>query len=88
MSDDRPVQNFPDAYSIKAVGKDQDGFAEFVVSVVRDIVGPDNPVTYKTRASRNGAYISVTVEFTAIDQQQLDRVFTEMSAQQRVVWVI
>ncbi|OED43648.1 hypothetical protein AB833_03330 [Chromatiales bacterium (ex Bugula neritina AB1)] len=88
MTDERPVQNFPDSYSIKAVGKDQDNFAEFVVALVREIVGEDSPVSHTARSSRNGAYVSITATFVAVDQQQLDRVFTEVSAQPRVVWVI
>ncbi len=88
MSDDRPIQHFPDTYSIKAVGKDEDDFAAFVVSVIQQIIGADSAVTHYTRASSKGAYVSVTASFTAVDQQQLDRVFTEMSAQDRVRWVI
>lgn len=88
MTTDRPVQHFPDTYSIKAVGSDNDNFAEYVAGVVRGIVDDANSVTYRTRPSRNGAYLSVTVSFIAVNQQQLDRVFAEMSARERVVWVL
>jgi len=56
--------------------------------VVRGIVDDADSVTYRTRTSRNGAYLSVTISFTAVDQQQLDLVFEKMSAQDRVVWVL
>lgn len=88
MTTDRPVQHFPDTYSIKAVGSDKDNFAEYVADVVRGIVDDADSVTYRTRTSRNGAYLSVTISFTAVDQQQLDLVFEKMSAQDRVVWVL
>ena len=86
--EDRPIQNFPDTYSIKAVGKDVDGFAEFALGIVRSIVNDPETVTHYSRSSRNGAYLSVTISFVAIDQAQLDQVFTEMSSQERVVWVL
>lgn len=88
MTSDRPIQHFPDTYSIKAVGKDQDDFAEFAADVVRRIVDDPATVSYRTRLSRNGSYLAVTVSFIAADQQQLDKVFEQMSAQERVVWVL
>lgn len=86
--EDRPIQNFPDTYSIKAVGKDEDNFVELVLSVVRGLIDDADSISHYSRASRNGKYLSVTVSFTATDQAQLDSVFEKMSAQQRVVWVL
>ncbi len=88
MSEDRPVQHFPDTYSIKAVGADADNFAEFAADVVRRIVDDASTVSYRTRPSRKGSYLAVTISFVAVDQQQLDTVFEQMSAQDRVVWVL
>ena len=88
MTDDRPVQHFPDTYSIKAVGRDENRFAEHVLEIVRGVVGDGNPIDHRSRPSRNGAYISVTLSFTADSQQQLDEVFRLVSADSRVVWVL
>lgn len=85
---DRPIQNFPDTYSIKAVGKDTGDFEAFVLGVVLAIVDDPDSVTHYSRASRNGAYLSVTISFIARDQPQLDQVFSQMSEQDRVVWVL
>jgi putative lipoic acid-binding regulatory protein len=70
------------------VGTDQDDFAEFAADVVRRIVDDPDTVSYRTRPSRNGSYLAVTISFIATDQQQLDKVFEQMSAQERVVWVL
>ncbi len=88
MDDERPHRDFPDTYSIKAVGKDQDNFADHAKAVVTSIVAAQDTVTHKTRVSKNGTYISVTINFTARDQAELDRVFTTMNADDRVVWVL
>ena len=88
MTDDRPIQNFPDTYSIKAVGEDTDDFAGFALTVVRDIITEHDSITHYSRTSRNGKYLSVTISFTAKNQQQLDEVFEKMSAHDRVVWVL
>lgn len=87
--EDRPLQNFPDTYSIKAVSKDSEGdFAEFAVGIVSKIIDDPASISHYSRASRSGTYLSVTVSFTATSQAQLDQVFLEMSQQQRVVWVL
>ncbi len=88
MADDRPVQHFPDRYSIKAVGRDEAEFAAHVVDIIRGVLGADSPVDFRTRPSRNGAYISVTASFTALSQDQLDEVFRTVNADTRVVWVL
>ena len=88
MDDGRPLRNFPDSYSIKAVGKDEDGFAEHAMAVVKSIIEDKESVTHSVRASRNGAYLSVTLYFTAGSQEELDSVFTTMSAEDRVIWVL
>ncbi|MEM7256732.1 MAG: DUF493 domain-containing protein [Pseudomonadota bacterium] len=88
MTEDRPIQNFPDTYSIKAVGKDNEDFAGFTVSVVSGIIAQPQSISHYNRPSRNGKYLSVTISFTAQSQAELDQVFEQMSAQERVVWVI
>lgn len=70
------------------MGVDKDDFAEFTADVVRGIVDDASSVSYRTRPSRNGSYLAVTLSFVAVDQQQLDSVFEQMSAQERVVWVL
>ena len=88
MQGDRPFQSFPGTFSIKAVGHDRDNFAEFAAGLVRELVGQPEVVSYSTRPSSKGAYLSVTISFPAESQQQLDTVFEQMSAQQRVLWVL
>jgi len=88
VDSDRPIQQFPDVYSIKAVGKDENNLVDFVVSVITSVVGTENPVTHYTRPSRSGSYLSVTASFTATSQEQLDQVFAAVSAQERIVWVL
>lgn len=88
MDDERPIRHFPDTYSIKAVGKDTDDFAQHAQSIVASVVDAKDTVTHQTRESKNGTYLSVTINFTARDQVELDQVFTTMNADDRVVWVL
>jgi len=88
MDDERPVLHFPDNYSIKAVGKDSNDFAKHAISIVTSIIEADESVSHKIRESKKGTYISVTINFVARDQEELDRVFTVMNADDRVMWVL
>jgi len=88
MDDGRPLRNFPDSYSIKAVGKDTDNFAVHTRAIVESVISGKDSITHKIRESKNGSYISVTIYFTALDQDELDKVFTTMNADERVLWVL
>jgi len=88
MDDGRPLREFPDNYSIKAVGRDTDDFASHARSIVEAVIEEKDSVTHKTRASKNGSYLSVTVYFIARDQAELDNVFTTVNADERVLWVL
>ena len=88
MDDGRPLREFPDNYSIKAVGRDADDFACYAKSIVEAVIEKKDSITHKTRESKNGSYLSVTVYFIALDQAELDAVFTTVNADERVLWVL
>ena len=88
MDDGRPLRVFPDRYSIKAVGKDIDDFESHAVSVVESALDIKTGIEHKSRTSKNGSYLSVTVYFTSVSQEELDQVFTTVNADDRVVWVL
>ena len=88
MDDGRPLRHFPDRYSVKALGKDQDDFAKHAQAIVESVIGAQDSVKKKVRESKNKSYLSVTIEFTARDQEELDLVFTTLNADDRVVWVL
>jgi len=88
MDDGRPIRDFPDSYSIKAVGRDADNFADHATALVKTVVEEKDSISHKTRESKNGSYLSVTVNFIARDQEELDQVFTTVNADKRVLWVL
>jgi len=88
VDDGRPLRHFPGNYSIKAVGRDQDEFAVHAESIVKSVIEAKASISHTLRKSKQGAYISVTLDFTARDQEELDKVFTTMHADQRVLWVL
>lgn len=76
---------FPCEFPVKAMGKTADDFDALVVSIVRKHVPGFNDATVQSRLSRGGKYVSVTVTINAQSQEQLDNLYMELSANDRIL---
>lgn len=76
---------FPCDFPIKAMGYRSDDFKR----VVADIIGRHTPdldtTTLRTQDSRHGRYQSVTLTIRARSREQLDAIYQDLSAHERVV---
>lgn len=71
--------DYPCPFPIKIMGRRDDGFAQAVLAVVvRHDPGFD-AATMEMRASKAGAYLSLTCTVTATSRQQLDALYQELS---------
>jgi len=84
MSEESPLK-FPCEFPIKAMGEDSPGFQALVVDIVDRHVPGEDLRQVRTRGSRNGRYLAVTVDIRATSRAQLDAIYRELSAHQRVV---
>ena len=76
---------FPCEFPLKVIGKDEDGFFDFVVELVSHHV-PDLPTdAFTARSSSAGKYLSVSVTFIAQSRAQVDALYLEMSKHKRIV---
>ena len=84
-SPDDTLLEFPCRFPIKAMGRNEDGFADHV----RELVGARFPDVgaddIRARESGGGRYISVTVTVTATGKAQLDAVYYALTASERVL---
>ncbi len=91
MSEERlGVFEFPCQFPIKAMGKAEIEF-EFdllVIDIVRQYVNELSADAVKTRPSKNGNYLSVTVTIEATSQQQLDDIYQQLSDHPRVLMAL
>jgi hypothetical protein len=90
MADDQEdsVLKFPCTFPIKALGLDDGEFDSLVVQIVARHAKDLGEGAVTTRSSRGGKYIAVTVTITARSQEQLDAIYTELSAHERVVMAL
>ena len=82
------VLKFPCKFPVKAMGKAADDFDTLVVSIIRRHSPDFTDATIKSRLSRGGKYISVTVIIQAQCQEQLDNLYMELSANERVLMAL
>ncbi len=85
MTDKESLIEFPCDFPIKAMGLADDDFDVLVVSLIRRHIDDLNEGAVKTKASSNGKYLSVTVTIRAENQQQLDKVYHELTGHERVM---
>jgi len=70
------------------MGLAADNFDAFVVEIVVRHVGDITEGAVVVRPSRNGKYVAVTVTFEARNQLQLDDLYRELTAHDRILMVL
>jgi len=71
---------FPCDVPIKIMGPTTEAFEGLVIAIVRRHVPDLGEGAVSTRASRGGRYTSLTVRVRASSREQLDGLYTELSA--------
>lgn len=79
---------FPCRFPIKAAGKAGNDFDALVVEIVRRHASDVSEGSVVTRESRGGKWVAVTVVIEATSKAQLDAIYRELSAHEKVVWAI
>lgn len=76
---------FPCDFPIKAMGRSEPGFDELIVGIIRRHAPDLREGAINSRASRQGKWVSVTVTIQATSKQQLDNIYQDLTAHDKVV---
>lgn len=79
---------FPCVFPMKIMGRREDGFAQAVSEIVLRHAPDFHPETMEMRTSKNGRYLSLTVEINAKSREQLDGLYQELSGNPRILMVL
>ena len=79
---------FPCTFPIKAMGLSGTDFDLLVVEIVARHAGQVHEGAVTARPSSNGKYVSVTVVIQAQSKQQLDAIYSELTAHERVLMAL
>ncbi len=84
-SEEESLMEFPCSFPIKAMGRATDDFDMLIIEIVRKHYPDVTEGAVKTRPSREGKYISVTVTINAQSREQLDNIYLDLTAHERVL---
>jgi len=79
---------FPCDFPIKAMGLAGHALHDTVKEIVRRHAPDTADEAFKSRGSSGGKYVSITVTVRATSQQQLDAIYTELSACEKVMMAL
>ena len=82
------LMNFPCVFPVKVMGANQDDFENLVVSIIKKHAAIAANEVVTTRLSRGGRFLSLTVHIHAESQDQLDAIYRELSAHERVLMML
>ncbi len=79
------LMKFPCRFPIKAMGRAEENFDVLVVGIIRKHSPEIADSFIRTRYSRDGRYVSITVTIDAKSRRQLDDIYRELTANERVL---
>lgn len=89
MSDqDAPGLTFPCDFPIKAIGKAREDLDAIVYALVSPHVPDLGEGAIRSRPSKGGNYLSVTVTIQATSREQLDAIYISLSASEHLTMVL
>ena len=88
MSQEETLIEYPCDFPIKAMGLATDEFEALVVTLARKHAPDLNLDAVKSRPSKGGKYLSVTITVRATSREQLDNIYRELTACEHVMMAL
>jgi putative lipoic acid-binding regulatory protein len=79
---------FPCRFPIKAMGRAGENFDSLVVQIVRRHAPNLKESAVTERESSGGKWVSVTLVIEVTSKNQLDAIYRDLSAHEKVVWAL
>jgi len=79
---------FPCDFSIKAMGKAEPDFDLLVYELVRRHAPEIHEGAVRSRTSKGGKWVSITITLRAQSRKQLDAIYMDLSAHEKIVMAL
>lgn len=86
--DRESLLQFPCDFPIKVMGKNHIDLETAVVTIINEHVDDLTEGALKSRQSKNGNYLSITVTITARSQNQLDSIYRALTSHELVMMAL
>ena len=80
--------NFPEPFSIKVMGRNTADFEALMLALILPHLADQSGIETKSRPSKDGNYLSLTVTIQAQSREQLDAIYRALSAHELVLMVL
>jgi len=87
-NDNKPIMEFPCEFPIKAMGLASEALHILILEIVQRHAPEVDAQAIKSRPSSNGKYVSVTVTINAQSREQLDAIYLELTACEKVLMAL
>ena len=87
-SDEDSPLKFPCEFPIKVMGKSEKNFDALVFGIIKRHVDDIPEGAIRTRDSRDGNFVSVTVTIEAQSRKQLDNIYMDLTAHEKVLMAL
>jgi putative lipoic acid-binding regulatory protein len=84
----KPLITFPTTFPVKVMGANDEDFEPLVLEIIQKHATMADDRIVSRRHSRGGRFLSLTVYIHAENQGQLDAIYRELSAQERVLMML
>ncbi len=85
MSDSVGLEQYPCCYTFKIFGRHTESFVERVREIVAATLGAVPLDSMKVRESARGRYLSVTIVSQVHSRAQLEKVYSDLRAEEQVL---
>ncbi|MET0029546.1 MAG: DUF493 domain-containing protein [Candidatus Thiodiazotropha sp.] len=88
MSDEETLLEFPCDFPIKVMGRAEPGFEAIVVELVSRHAPDLMETAINSRSSSGGKWVSITITLRAESKAQLDAIYRDLTAHEKVVMAL
>jgi putative lipoic acid-binding regulatory protein len=88
VDEEETLLEFPCDFPIKVMGKAEPGFEAMVVELVSRHATGITETAVNSRNSRGGKWVSITITLRAESKAQLDAIYLDLSAHEKVVMAL
>jgi len=79
-STDKSLLQFPCEFIIKVFGVASDEFEATVISIIRNHISDIRAEAFKSRPSKDGKYLALTITADVESKEQLDNIYRDLTS--------
>ena len=87
-AEDDTIMKFPCQFPIKVMGKISDDFDVIVGDIIKKHAPELSDDLIKSRTSKEGNYIAVTVTIEPVSREQLDNIYLDLTKHKKVLMAL